>query len=95
MNTILPVFFDHSRHKLWVDDLDAHLDVLAFHGEEHMSQALTDAGRFPGWIKDCRHFVAAHEQRLCFPFDEKVANESCLPQAFFVRNLINREAFDE
>lgn len=30
---------------------------------------LPDAGRFPGWIKDCRHFVAAHEQRLCFPLD--------------------------
>ncbi|BAU74186.1 T6SS phospholipase effector Tle1-like catalytic domain-containing protein [Metapseudomonas furukawaii] len=27
------------------------------------------AERFPGWIKDCRHFVAAHEQRLCFPLD--------------------------
>ncbi|MGF6092917.1 contractile injection system protein, VgrG/Pvc8 family, partial [Pseudomonas sp. 18173] len=34
----LPVFFDHSRHKLWVEDLDARLDVLAFHGMEHLSQ---------------------------------------------------------
>lgn len=34
----LPVFFDHSRHKLRVEDLDAHLDVLAFKGEEHLSQ---------------------------------------------------------
>jgi type VI secretion system secreted protein VgrG len=34
----LPVFFDHSRHKLWVDDLDVRLDVLAFHGKEHLSQ---------------------------------------------------------
>ncbi|MDZ5431659.1 DUF2235 domain-containing protein [Pseudomonas fluorescens] len=59
------------------------------------TQALPDVGRFPGWIKDCRHFVAAHEQRLCFPFDEKVTHESCLPQASFMRNLINREAFDE
>lgn len=33
------------------------------------TQALPDAGRFPEWIKDCRHFVAAHEQRLCFPLD--------------------------
>jgi hypothetical protein len=33
------------------------------------TQALPDVGRFPGWIKDCRHFVAAHEQRLCFPLD--------------------------
>ncbi|WP_445261591.1 T6SS phospholipase effector Tle1-like catalytic domain-containing protein [Pseudomonas sp. RL_105y_Pfl2_101] len=33
------------------------------------SQALPDVGRFPNWIKDSRHFVAAHEQRLCFPLD--------------------------
>ncbi|MNF46173.1 hypothetical protein D3C84_273280 [compost metagenome] len=33
------------------------------------TQPLPDAGRFPGWIKDCRHFAAAHEQRLCFPLD--------------------------
>ncbi|WP_449104514.1 T6SS phospholipase effector Tle1-like catalytic domain-containing protein [Pseudomonas mohnii] len=33
------------------------------------TQALPDVGRFPDWIKDCRHFVAAHEQRLCFPLD--------------------------
>ncbi|WP_256590823.1 MULTISPECIES: type VI secretion system Vgr family protein [unclassified Pseudomonas] len=38
MNTQVPVFFDHSRHKLQVEDLDAHLDVLAFDGEEHLSQ---------------------------------------------------------
>ena len=30
---------------------------------------LPDAARFPGWIKECRHLVAAHEQRLCFPLD--------------------------
>lgn len=34
----LPVFFDHSRHKLWVRNLEAPLDVLAFHGKEHLSQ---------------------------------------------------------
>ncbi|WP_433735877.1 type VI secretion system tip protein VgrG [Pseudomonas putida] len=38
MNLPTPVFFDHSRHKLQVEDLDAHLDVLAFSGEEHLSQ---------------------------------------------------------
>ncbi|WP_137807876.1 type VI secretion system Vgr family protein [Pseudomonas sp. G(2018)] len=38
MNTTLPVFFDHSRHKLWVSDLQAPLDVLAFHGQERLSQ---------------------------------------------------------
>ncbi|SFM15798.1 type VI secretion system secreted protein VgrG, partial [Pseudomonas sp. ok602] len=31
-------FFDHSRHKLQVEDLTATLDVLAFHGEERLSQ---------------------------------------------------------
>jgi hypothetical protein len=33
------------------------------------TQALPDVKKFPGWIKVCRHFVAAHEQRLCFPLD--------------------------
>ena len=42
--------------------------------EGHMAwadgtQALPDAGRFPDWIKVCRHYVAAHEQRLSFPLD--------------------------
>ncbi|WP_435608454.1 type VI secretion system Vgr family protein [Pseudomonas knackmussii] len=31
-------FFDHSRHKLSVSDCDAPLDVLAFEGEEGLSQ---------------------------------------------------------
>ncbi len=34
----LRTFFDHSRHKLWVRNVGAQLDVLAFHGEEHLSQ---------------------------------------------------------
>jgi type VI secretion system secreted protein VgrG len=38
LNTILPVFFDHSRHTLWVRNLEAPLDVLTFHGQEHLSQ---------------------------------------------------------
>lgn len=33
------------------------------------TQQLPDVGKFPGWVKVCRHFVAAHEQRLCFPLD--------------------------
>lgn len=33
------------------------------------TQQLPDEQRFPGWIKHCRHFVAAHEQRLCFPLE--------------------------
>jgi type VI secretion system secreted protein VgrG len=38
LNTILPVFFDHCRHKLQIDGLDTHLDVLAFEGHEYLSQ---------------------------------------------------------
>lgn len=33
------------------------------------TQQLPDERRFPGLIKCCRHFIAAHEQRLCFPLD--------------------------
>lgn len=33
------------------------------------TQQLPDEARFPGLIKCCRHFIAAHEQRLCFPMD--------------------------
>ncbi|WP_455884313.1 type VI secretion system Vgr family protein [Pseudomonas spelaei] len=32
------VFFDHTRHILWVRNLAAQLDVLAFDGQEHLSQ---------------------------------------------------------
>ncbi|MDF3936953.1 type VI secretion system tip protein VgrG, partial [Pseudomonas citronellolis] len=31
-------FFDHSRHTLSVDGLDASLDVLAFEGQERLSR---------------------------------------------------------
>ncbi|WP_256586068.1 type VI secretion system Vgr family protein [Pseudomonas sp. FW215-T2] len=41
MNTNLPVFFDHSRHKLHIDGLDTTPDVLAFKGEEGLSQPFT------------------------------------------------------
>ena len=33
------------------------------------TQQLPDESHFPGLIKCCRHFIAAHEQRLCFPMD--------------------------
>lgn len=33
------------------------------------TQQLPDECEFPGLIKCCRHFVSAHEQRLCFPLD--------------------------
>ncbi|QKF53903.1 Actin cross-linking toxin VgrG1 [Pseudomonas graminis] len=38
MLTVLPPFFDHSRHKLVVHRLPVSLDVLAFEGEERLSQ---------------------------------------------------------
>ena len=38
MSSQLPTFFDHSRHTLSVHNFDATLDVLAFHGEEQLSQ---------------------------------------------------------
>ncbi|MBV7477384.1 type VI secretion system Vgr family protein [Pseudomonas sp. PDM31] len=34
----MSTFFDHSRHKLKIDQLDTHLDVLAFEGHEYLSQ---------------------------------------------------------
>ncbi|MCP1446063.1 type VI secretion system secreted protein VgrG [Pseudomonas sp. GGS8] len=37
----LRTFFDHSRHKLRVRNVDAVLDVLAFHSEERLSQPFT------------------------------------------------------
>ncbi|MDR7344985.1 hypothetical protein J2X14_003427 [Pantoea alhagi] len=33
------------------------------------TQQLPDERRFPGLIRCCRHFIAAHEQRLSFPLD--------------------------
>ncbi|MCK1143576.1 DUF2235 domain-containing protein [Providencia stuartii] len=33
------------------------------------TQQLPDEKRYPDFVRCCRHFVAAHEQRLCFPLD--------------------------
>lgn len=33
------------------------------------TQQLPNEKRYPGLIKSCKHFVSAHEQRLCFPLD--------------------------
>ncbi|WP_421668288.1 type VI secretion system Vgr family protein [Pseudomonas sp. ALK-5] len=38
MSIPIRTFFDHSRHKLHVLNADLTLDVLAFHGEEQLSQ---------------------------------------------------------
>jgi type VI secretion system secreted protein VgrG len=47
-----PVFFNHSHHKLWVRDLATHLDVLAFHGEERLSQPFTYRVEFTSTEQD-------------------------------------------
>jgi type VI secretion system secreted protein VgrG len=41
MSTQPRIFFNHSRHKLWVRNLETRLDVLAFRGEERLSQPFT------------------------------------------------------
>ena len=38
MSSELQNFFDHSRHTLSVRNVEARLDVLAFEGQEHLSQ---------------------------------------------------------
>jgi len=52
-----------AGHMSWADD----------------SQQLPDDVRFPGLIKCCRHFVAAHEQRLCFPLDSVRRSDGSYP----------------
>ncbi len=42
----LRTFFDHSRHTLRVRGVDARLDVLAFHGEEQLSQPFSYSVEF-------------------------------------------------
>ncbi len=51
LNEIRP-FFDHSRHTLWVRNLDAPLDVLAFVGEEALSQPFDYRIEFTSTQKD-------------------------------------------
>ncbi|RON09957.1 hypothetical protein BK659_08595 [Pseudomonas brassicacearum] len=61
----LRTFFDHSRHKLWVRNLQAHLDVLAFEGEERLSQPFTYRVEFTS----TEHDLAAEQllgQDACF-----------------------------
>ena len=58
LDTVASVGIAHAApffagHMDWADD----------------TQLLPDAQRFPGLVKCCRHFVAAFEQRSCFPLD--------------------------
>ncbi|MDN6859215.1 type VI secretion system tip protein VgrG [Pseudomonas sp. CAN2814] len=46
------LFFDHSRHSLKVRDVDAPLDVLAFAGEEALSQPFTYRIEFTSTDRD-------------------------------------------
>lgn len=63
LDTVASVGIAHAApffagHMDWADD----------------SQLLPDAQRFPKLVKCCRHFVAAFEQRSCFPLDS-IRNE--------------------
>jgi len=48
----MATFFDHSRHRLHVFYQDAEFDVLAFHGEEQLSQPFTYRIEFTSTQKD-------------------------------------------
>jgi type VI secretion system secreted protein VgrG len=48
----IPVFFDHTRHRLIVDGLDLALDVVAFHGHEHLSQPFSYSIEFTSPTQD-------------------------------------------
>ncbi|NMX66881.1 type VI secretion system tip protein VgrG [Pseudomonas sp. WS 5111] len=45
-------FFDHSRHTLSVRNVEARLDVLAFEGQEHLSQPFTYRVEFTSTERD-------------------------------------------
>ena len=52
-SSVLPsVFFDHGRHTLNVRNVEAHLDVLAFEGQEHLSQPFTYRIEFTSTERD-------------------------------------------
>jgi type VI secretion system secreted protein VgrG len=48
----LRTFFDHSRHTLSVRKVEARLDVLAFTGQEHLSQPFTYTIEFTSTERD-------------------------------------------
>ncbi|WP_248807434.1 type VI secretion system Vgr family protein, partial [Pseudomonas sp. MWU13-2100] len=52
LNPPLCTFFDHSRHKLWVRHVGAVLDVLAFKGEEGLSQPFQYTVEFTSTVQD-------------------------------------------
>lgn len=52
MSSGLQNFFDHSRHTLSVRNVEARLDVLAFEGQEHLSQPFTYRVEFTSTERD-------------------------------------------
>lgn len=52
MSSELQNFFDHSRHTLSVRNVEARLDVLAFEGQEHLSQPFTYRVEFTSTERD-------------------------------------------
>lgn len=52
MSNELQNFFDHSRHTLSVRNVEAWLDVLAFEGQEHLSQPFTYRVEFTSTERD-------------------------------------------
>ena len=52
MSSKLQNFFDHSRHTLSVRNVEARLDVLAFEGQEHLSQPFTYHVEFTSTERD-------------------------------------------
>ncbi|WP_454843625.1 type VI secretion system Vgr family protein [Pseudomonas gorinensis] len=52
-SSVLPsVFFDHSRHTLSVHNVNAHLDVLAFEGQERLSEPFSYRIEFTSTERD-------------------------------------------
>ncbi|OPA94340.1 type IV secretion protein Rhs [Pseudomonas fluorescens] len=52
MSSELQNFFDHSRHTLSVRNVEARLDVLAFEGQENLSQPFTYCVEFTSTERD-------------------------------------------
>ncbi|MBD8100672.1 type VI secretion system tip protein VgrG [Pseudomonas fluorescens] len=52
MSSGLQSFFDHSRHSLSVRNVEARLDVLAFEGQENLSQPFTYRVEFTSTERD-------------------------------------------
>ncbi|MCY1522460.1 Rhs element Vgr protein [compost metagenome] len=63
------VFFDHSRHKLRVEDVDTPLDVLSFDGKEWLSRPFCYHIEFTSAVRDiaAAHMLGQHARFSLFP----------------------------